>query len=165
MIRQYNMKNGEFLKKVNDMKEIEDSEFSKKQSHIKKKETNEISSLIYINEEKLLIASYWDSTIRIYDEAESEESVLLKVLSGAHKDSEIISLTYSSKQSLFASGSANGIIALWDFETGKLEGILKADDSEVTQIEFLDPYPAIATTTSNGSVYIWGSRLAPARYK
>lgn len=91
------MKNGEFLKKVNDMKEIEDSEFSKKQSHIKKKETNEISSLIYINEEKLLIASYWDSTIRIYDEAESEESVLLKVLSGAHKDSEIISLTYSSK--------------------------------------------------------------------
>jgi hypothetical protein len=25
-----------------------------------------------------------------------------------------------------------GIIALWDFETGKLEGILKADDNEVT---------------------------------
>lgn len=30
MIRQYNMKNSEFLKKVNDVKEIEDSEFSKK---------------------------------------------------------------------------------------------------------------------------------------
>lgn len=91
------MKNGEFLKKVNDFKEIEDSEFSKKQSHIKKKETNEVSALIYINEEKLLIASYWDSTIRIYDESESEESVLLKVLSGAHKDSEIITLSYSAK--------------------------------------------------------------------
>ena len=25
-----------------------------------------------------------------------------------------------------------GVIALWDFETGKLEGILKADEVEVT---------------------------------
>ncbi|EAR91938.2 WD domain, G-beta repeat protein (macronuclear) [Tetrahymena thermophila SB210] len=165
MIRQYNMKNGEFLKKVNDVKEIEDSEFSKKQSHIKKKETNEVSQLIYINEEKLLIASYWDSTIRIYDESESEESVLIKVLSGAHKDSEIISLSYSAKQNLLASGSANGIVALWDFETGKLEGILKADESEVIQIEFLDPYPVILTTNSAGVAYLWGSRLAPMRYK
>lgn len=24
-----------------------------------------------------------------------------------------------------------GIVSLWDFETGKLEGILKADESEV----------------------------------
>ena len=36
--------------------------------------------MIYLAEEKLLIASYWDSTIRIYDEEDSEESVLLKVL-------------------------------------------------------------------------------------
>ena len=35
--------------------------------------------MIYLSEEKLLIASYWDSTIRIYDEEDSEESVLLKV--------------------------------------------------------------------------------------
>jgi WD40 repeat protein len=98
LIRQYNMKNGEFLKKVNDPKEIEDSEFSKKQSHIKQKETNEVSALIYISEENLLIASYSDATIRIYDEEDAEESVLLKVLSGAHRDSEIISLNYSPKQ-------------------------------------------------------------------
>ena len=44
-IRQYNMKNGQFLKNVNDEKEIENSEFSKKQIHncISKKEVNEIS--------------------------------------------------------------------------------------------------------------------------
>lgn len=44
---------------------------------------------MYNTEEKLLIACYSDSTIRIYDESDAEESILMKVLSGAHKDSEI----------------------------------------------------------------------------
>ena len=47
---------------------------------------------LYITEEKLLIATYWDSTIRIYDEEDAEESQLLKVLSGGHKESEISGL-------------------------------------------------------------------------
>ncbi len=51
--------------------------------------------MIYIHEEKLLIASYSDSTIRIYDESESEESVLIKVLSGGHMNAEIVCLVYS----------------------------------------------------------------------
>jgi hypothetical protein len=42
--------------------------------NVKKKELNEVSQLIYITEEKLLISAYSDSTIRIYDESEGEES-------------------------------------------------------------------------------------------
>ncbi len=84
------MKNGEFLKQVNSLNEIEESEFSKKQAHIKRKENNEVAQMIYIAEEKLLLAAYGgDSTIRIYDESDSEESVLMKVLSGAHAETEI----------------------------------------------------------------------------
>ena len=66
------MKNGEVIKNVNDSKEIDNSEFSKKQSHIIKKESNDVSSIIYIYEENLLIASFFDSTIRIYDESEAD---------------------------------------------------------------------------------------------
>ncbi|EGR34916.1 hypothetical protein IMG5_000130 [Ichthyophthirius multifiliis] len=165
-VRQYNMKNGEFLKNVNDEKEIEDSEFSKKQIQVSnKKDVNEISQMIYIHEEKLLICSYSDSTIRIYDESESEESILIKVLTGGHMNAEIVSLVYSSKQSFIASGSINGIIALWEFETGKLESILKADDIEITCLEFLDPYPAIAAASLNGAVYIWGTKNCNFKYK
>lgn len=83
------MKNGEFLKNVNSPDEIENSEFSKKQHHLIKKENNEISRIMYNTEEKLLIACYSDSTIRIYDESDAEESILMKVLSGAHRDAEI----------------------------------------------------------------------------
>ena len=102
-IRVYNMKNGEFLKKVNLSLDIEGVEFANKQSHIKKKETNEISQMFYQSSEKLLITSSWDSTIRIYDEGEPDESNLLRVLSGGHQDAEIIAMTYSEHLSLLAS--------------------------------------------------------------
>ena len=52
-----------------------------------------------------------------------------------------------------------GSTAIWDFETGKLESILKGDNSDITCIEFLDPYSAIMTATSNGSCFIWGSKV------
>lgn len=37
--------------------------------------------MLYVAEEKLLIAAFYDSTIRIYDEGNSEDTVLLKVRS------------------------------------------------------------------------------------
>lgn len=78
-----------------------------------------------------MIATYQDSTIRIYDEADAEESVLLKVLSGAHREAEISQITYSQKMNLMASGSSNGIIAIWNFETGKCDNLLLSDQSSL----------------------------------
>jgi len=63
------MKNGTFLKNVNSANELEEqSEFAKKMSGKTKKESNEVSKIIYIQSTVLLIAAYYDSTIRIYDE-------------------------------------------------------------------------------------------------
>ncbi|EGR31709.1 hypothetical protein IMG5_103530, partial [Ichthyophthirius multifiliis] len=159
------MKNGEIIKQVNDFKEIDNSEFSKKQYHIQKKENNDVSCIIFIHEENLLVASFFDSTIRIYDESEADQSELVKVLSGGHSDSEILVLSYSSKQYILASGAANGTIALWDFENGKLENILKGDQSEILLIEFLDSYPCIMSSSISGFVYIWGSKNCNQNYK
>ena len=112
--------------------------------------------MIYIMEEKLLICSYWDSTIRIYDESESEESSLLKVLCGGHDDSEILVMAYSQKLSLLASGSRNGWIALWDVETGRMEWLFQADPCEITALEFSENYPILVSTSDNGSLNLWG---------
>ena len=55
--------------------EITGAEFVNKMQHIKRREkNNEISPK----------CSSWDSTIKIYDEEDPEESVLLKILSGGH---------------------------------------------------------------------------------
>lgn len=84
LVRQYNVKNGEFIKKVNQHNEIEKSEFANKLANVKKRDVMDISAMMFLQEEKLLICAFQDSTIRIYDEADPEESVLLKVLCGGH---------------------------------------------------------------------------------
>ncbi|EGR28930.1 hypothetical protein IMG5_166500 [Ichthyophthirius multifiliis] len=165
LIRQYNMKNGSQLKLVNTTDETESQDFTKKQITIKKKENNQISQILYLTEEKLLIASYWDSTVRIYDEEDSEETVLLKIMTGGHKDSEITTLTYSEKFKLIASASSNGYIAIWEFETGKLESILVArEKGDITTMSFGEPYPILITGGTSGVLNIWGIKGAPTQY-
>ena len=164
-MRVYNMKNGEFMKKVNITTDIEGPEFANKHSHIKKKENNEVSNLIYLREERLLITSSWDSTIRIYDESEPEESVLLRVFSGGHMESEILSLAYSSHLSLLASGSSNGIIAVWDLESGKLETLLLGHKNDINALEFADPFPLLISGSNEGIICIWGVRPIIQKFK
>ena len=164
-MRVYNMKNGEFMKKVNLTTEIEGAEFANKHGHIKKKENNEVSNLIYLREERLLISASWDSTIRIYDESEPEESVLLRVFSGGHMESEILSLAYSSHLSLLASGSANGFIAIWDLESGKMETLLLGHKSDVNALEFADPFPLLISASNEGIICIWGVRPIIQKFK
>lgn len=86
------MKDGTVLHKVNALGE--EVELDRRKT-IKRKENNETSEMIYLTDEKLLITSNWDSTIRIYDESEPEESMLLRIMSGAHKDSDIVAMDYS----------------------------------------------------------------------
>ena len=102
------MKNGEFLKKVNQHNEIEKSEFANKLANIKKRDTLDISSMIFLHEEKLLISASLDSTIRIYDENDPEESSLIKVFCGGHQNFEILCMAYSLHFTMLATGSGNG---------------------------------------------------------
>lgn len=145
LIRQYNMKTGEFLKKVTKVNEIEESEFANKLANIKKRDNLDISAIIFLHEEKLLVSASQDSTIRIYDETDPEESVLLKVFCGGHQNSEILSMAYSIHFTMLATGSANGLISLWDFETSKLCGVLSGVQGEVLALDFSDPYPVLAS--------------------
>jgi hypothetical protein len=99
LVRLYNQKNAEFLKEVNDIQEeiemvekLEKLTFSKRD----KKEEHDVTCLLYLQDEKLLIFGTLDSVIKIYDEIDSEESQLLRVIIGGHKESEICALAYSS---------------------------------------------------------------------
>ena len=85
-------------------------------------------------------------------------------------DSEITALAYSEHMALLASGSQNGIIALWDFDTGKLETSLLGHEGEITSLVFIeshsanastdqkDAYPLLLSSSSDGTIYMWGLR-------
>ena len=107
------MKDGAIIKTVNSLFELDGIEFGNKCDHIKRKEFNDIYCVKYLHEDKLLLVSSSDSTIRIYDENDADSSKLIKVLSGGHNESEILSLEVSLNMGIIASGSANGLLSIW----------------------------------------------------
>mmetsp|Transcript_41306 Transcript_41306/g.36654 ORF Transcript_41306/g.36654 Transcript_41306/m.36654 type:complete len:270 (-) Transcript_41306:1051-1860(-) len=155
VVKIYNMKDGGVIHKVNEPGEEQDLD---RRKTVKKKENNETSELIYLKDEKLLITANWDSTIRIYDEGEPEESMLLRIMSGAHKDSDIITMDYSANLNLLATGSANGMIAIWDFESGKLESICLSHNADITHLKFADYFPILISASSDGTMCVWPVR-------
>jgi WD40 repeat protein len=68
-----------------------------------------------------LISSAWDSSLKAYDEEIPESSTLLRHSIGGHLREDICAMSVSVELSLIATGSCSGIIALWDFETNKVE--------------------------------------------
>lgn len=159
-IRAYNCANGALIKKVSsDTKDniIEfEPEMVKKEEEKKQKDLNsEISAFHFCNEDKILIASSWDSTIMVYDLGDIEEVLLLRMMKGGHEGSDITCITYSTYMSMIASGSSNGIVCIWDFELGKLQGACFGHKREITSIAFLDPYPNLITFSLDGLICLW----------
>jgi len=113
LVKQYNLKDGTLLKTVNSLTELDGIEFGNKCEHIKRKECNDIYSVKYLSEDKLLLVASSDSTIRMYDENDADSSELIKVLSGGHNESEILSLEVSLNMGIIGSGSANGLLSVW----------------------------------------------------
>jgi WD40 repeat protein len=59
----------------------------------------------------------------VFDEEVPEESHLLRHSVGGHVKEDICCLTVSTDLSLIATGSCSGIIAVWDFESNKVDSI------------------------------------------
>ena len=131
----------------------------------KRKENVEISQLIYSTEEKLLISSSWDSTIRIYDESDTQETMLLRIMAGGHCDSDISALDYSSYLSLIASGSGNGVVAVWDFDSGRLESTCVGHNADITSVKFCKEYPLLVSSSADSTICLWGVRPCRVKYR
>jgi len=64
---------------------------------------------------------YRDSSLKVYDEEISESSHLLRQAVGGHQREDVSQLAVSIELGLIATGSCSGIIAVWDFETSRVE--------------------------------------------
>lgn len=161
-IRAYNCANGALIKKINsDSKDnffSFDPDIEEDQDRKQEDLNSEISALCFCNDDKILIASSWDSTIMVYDLLDIERVLLLRLMKGGHEGSDITCISYSSYMSMIASGSSNGIVSVWDFELGKLQGACFGHKREITSIAFLDPYPCLATFSLDGLICIWQFR-------
>ncbi len=67
-------------------------------------------------------------------------------------------MTYSPLLALLASGSSNSLIAIWDLELCKLEGVCQGHNGDITALEFAEPYPVFVSGSLDGTVCVWGVR-------
>lgn len=171
-IRAYNFANGALMKSINN--ELRENMFAsdeEKEVEEPKKKTSdwnsEISAFYFCDQDKILVSASWDSSIMIYDMKDIEEVNLLRVMKGGHQGSDITCINYSPYLSLIASGSSNGIISVWDFEIGKLEGAVFGHKREITSISFLEPFPVMITFSLDGGICIWNvkSNTGKQRFK
>ena len=169
-IMQFNAGNGSLIKAINEHEIEKDGTQVYSYSHSK-----DISSLYYFyddsQENLLLISTGFDSLINIYDEENSEETEQLRTIKGGHtlsgKANEITTLAFSKTLNLFATGSSENLIVVWDFEMSKLDDVfslrMRGEKSSVKCLKFLDPYPILASSYTDGTLYFWGVRQCKDR--
>ena len=174
-IMQFNAGNGSLIKPVNE-REIEKEGLQVYvYSHSK-----EITSMYYYytdedenNQHLILLSTSYDSLINIYNEENPEESIKLKTIKGGHtiagKKNEINCLDFSKILYSYATGSTDGLVVVWDFELSKINDLFylssahKSEKLSTILVKFLDPYPLLAATYNDGTLYIWGIKQCKDR--
>ncbi len=157
MIKLYNLRDGEYLKSVNNLGELKRNDFESKAMHIPKKENTEVNCLLFFHKRSLLVTGLSDSTIRIYDESnpDSNQSELLKVLSGGHRDSDVTAVEVNEEMNLVISGSANGMMTVWSLETGQFFDTCLAHSSDIISIKSVFKYALVVSVSLDGTMAVW----------
>ena len=170
IVRLYNLSNAEFIKEVNNVKyeAKEISEYQRKLGFVsskpKKFEMSSVTCMLHIELDSVMVVGTSNSVIKFFDlNKESAEESFYKFFFGGHKKAAITALSYNRSVGILASGSANGVITLWDVANGKLEYSFLAHSKEIVGLSFGFPYPVVIAASKDGSLSIWGHR--PIEYK
>ena len=165
-IMQFNAGNGSLIKAINEEEIEKDGIQTYKYDHSK-----EISSMFYFYDYSsddphlILLSTSYDSLINIYNEINPEETEKLRSIKGGHtfydKVNEINCIDFSMQLNLFATGSTDGLVVVWDFEMSKIDDVCylpfgRSEKINVYSLKFLDPYPVLVASYSDGSIYFWG---------
>lgn len=119
----------------------------------------EINQIIFVENQGILLLIANDASIRIAEWKVAGDTVeLLRELRGGHKGADITCAIYSRETLTLFTGGSDGGIACWAFESAKLAAYFKYSNTDITAIQDLFPYPAIASTDSKGVIAIYKTR-------
>jgi WD40 repeat protein len=160
-VHQFNAGNGSLIKKIGEYEIEKDGIAETRNNH-----SSDIASIYYEPNNLLLLTTAHDSLINIYSEKNPEESEKLRTIKGGHKIdnriNQIFCLDFSQNLNLFATGSTDGLITVWDYELSKIDDICFIKNSnrdkviDAYSLKFLDPFPILVSTYNDGSIYFWG---------
>ncbi|CAK9105709.1 Lissencephaly-1 homolog [Durusdinium trenchii] len=117
---------------------------------------SEISCMVYGREDKVIVSSGWDKTIRVFDETQPNAIAPLRKVVGAHLN-DITALSLSHELSLIASGDLGGAVRIWDFQFLTLEGEFEIGHA-VVGLKFCGAQPVMISVDQRGMIQFWAVR-------
>ncbi len=120
---------------------------------------NDVSSISFSSDGNTLASGGDDKTIRVWDLATGEEKLLLsdpqwhQILSGGF--GFVSQLSFSPDGRILASGISEGVIYLWDIDTGEQTKILKGHTGYMRKLTFTKEMKTLMSHSSDGTVLIW----------
>ena len=162
----FNTKNAERLKAVTDREK--DNEVIERFMRIMQVRDaqhslfKDVSALLYLEDDKVLVVGTVNSYIKLYDEIDSEESELSRVFIGGHLDTPISVLAYCRETDQLASGSDNGVVTVWNLGSGRIDNFFFDGAGKVVQVHFLFPHPYLVVVQQSGVVNVWGLKQSGA---
>lgn len=165
--RMYNVKSGEMISEVIQPPEFNKAKFYEgygnsdtrnQESKVVQRKSIEICQLIYVEEQKMMIAVSVDSVVRIYEVKQDENISKLREIRGGHMEAEITCAEYSRETLSLYTGASNGTVAIWSFESSRLSSVLKDENADITRIKDCFPYPALLACSSKGILNCWKTR-------
>lgn len=126
----------------------------------------ETSGLCYVAADHTVISCSWDRSIVIHNDTADigvtgKPREVFRVIREAHS-ADILCMAYCPALDLIATGSRDCTVRLWNYETCKLEGILMGHSSDILVLRFLEPFPLLLVSDSNGVLSIWKVKCSDA---
>jgi len=127
---------------------LKEKEKEKEQDQEKGK--NEIRTLSYSPNGRILASGSLDKTIKLWD---AKTGQLQQTLEG--HEGEILALSYSPDGNVLASGSSDSTIKFWDAKSGQLKQTLKGHERAILTLSYNDDGHVLASGSSEGTIKLW----------
>ncbi len=102
-------------------------------------------------DESILFVGYSDSTIRLYKVPDLSSDIVLR----GHKADVTALNDVCGGGTILASGSADGMICLWDLPAGSLRTTIRTHTGAIYQLKGLIGVPKLLSGSDDGTVRIW----------
>lgn len=162
LIRVYNIKSGEYISSIVGTTDIKARAGTLDKKLFKK--SYEVSQVIFVEDQNIIITASCDSVIRVYEAKENDQASLLRELRGGHREADISVAEYCRETLTLYSGAVNGTIACWNFESSRLTAVFADDENDITSMKDLFPYPCLLVSNSRGTISCWRTKDSKKSY-
>lgn len=130
-----------------------------RQEHVLNGHTQVVESVSFNPNDNALVSGGLDGSVRIWNAETGKE---VKSLSSQHnannrttKSVAISCVRFNQNGNIVAAGNKNGVIHLWDVDSGKLVQTLKGHMDVISSLSFSPDGQTIASTSKDSTIRLW----------